>query len=60
MSPEMILRYLYYLTYLYSGRNEWKACYAAWAKFGNDIGTDKYEALLAMLMTFDKQYGSKQ
>lgn len=52
----MILRYLYYLTYMTSGTDAWKGCYDAWQKLSTFISAEEYEKILKDLMEFNKKY----
>ena len=55
----MILRYLFYLSQMYSGSLAWKPCYDAWNRFGNFIGSEEYEQLLKDLRKFNEKYKIK-
>lgn len=59
MHDEMILRYLYYLTEMYSGTEEWSKLYNAWRNFGISIGAERYERALEKLSEFDKKFRVK-
>jgi hypothetical protein len=57
MNPEMILRYLYYMTHMTSGNSKlWGPCYNAWHNFSNNTSTDDYEKILDALSKFNKKH----
>lgn len=59
MNNELILRYLYFLTHMYSGKEEWEIYYQAWTAFGNNLGSEDYEVLIDKIIEFKALYGNK-
>lgn len=60
MNEEMQLRYLYFLTRMYSGTSRWKACYEAWSRMSNALDPEEYSELIDKVRAFDNKYTIKR
>ena len=58
MDDEMVLRYLYFLTHMYSGTEHWEKYYQAWKSFGEQNG--EYSELIDKVVKFKKKYRTKK
>lgn len=60
MDEELQLRYLYFLSCMYSGTDKWKDAYDAWQRLGNNMKSENYSKLMSNIVEFHKKYAIKK
>lgn len=60
MNEEMQLRYLYFLTMMYSGTERWKEYYEAWGRMSKRLDPEEYAELIDKITAFNKKYRVKK